>query len=87
MTVFQVDRLTTYVRLLKTQLASHPELEPSLVETTIGEDEEGIKETNPAMNHATHTPVQKKPGVQSSIDRYSYRAAIFQNDRLDLDLI
>lgn len=73
--------------LLQSRLTSHPELEPSLVETAIGEDEEGIKGVNPAV-YAFTAPVQKKVGVQPSIsDRYSYRAAIFQADRLDLDLI
>ncbi|XP_045213912.1 PH and SEC7 domain-containing protein 1-like isoform X2 [Mercenaria mercenaria] len=71
--IYEIGRLKTYAYLLQSRLASHPELEPSLVETAIGEDEEGIKGVNPVI-HAFTSPVQKKTGVQHSIsDRSPHR--------------
>lgn len=71
--------------LLQSRLATKAEFEPSLVETYIGEDEEGINLNNHAV---IISPAPKTAIVQRSIsDRYSYRAAIYQNDRVDLDLI
>ena len=70
--------------LLQAKLAAYPELEPSLVETTIGEeDASGGTETVQANAH----PVHHKPVQRSLSDRYSYRAAIFQNDRFEYDII
>lgn len=80
-----MTRLKTYILLLQSRLAAQPELEPSLVETAIGEDEEGINLNNHAV---IISPAVRKATVQRSIsDRYSYRAAIYQNERVDLDLI
>ncbi|XP_060576363.1 PH and SEC7 domain-containing protein-like isoform X3 [Ruditapes philippinarum] len=72
--IYEIGRLKTYVYLLQSRLTSHPELEPSLVETAIGEDEEGIKGVNPAI-HSFTSPGQKKTGVvQHSIsDRSPHR--------------
>jgi len=83
--VLQGARLKTYMVLLQSRLTTQPELEPSLVETCIGEDEEGINLNNHAV---IISPAPKKAIVQRSIsDRYSYRAAIYQNDKVDLDVI
>ena len=64
-------------------MASYQELEPSLVETTIGEDDESS-----AGQDSPKSPTRR--GVHRSLsDRYSYRAAIYQNnaDRMEYDII
>jgi len=83
--MLQIERLKVYIFLLQSKLASHPELEPSLVETSIGEDEEGIRGVKP---HPGMLSPGKKPTFQRSLsDRYSYRAAIFQDDHVELDVL
>lgn len=59
--VFEVDRLKTYIYLLQAKLSSQPELEPSLVETCIGEDEEGY--SGLGAPDSSLSPGGKKGGV------------------------
>jgi PH/SEC7 domain-containing protein len=66
-----------------------PELEPSLVETSIGEVDEPPSPTSPRPPMpVTSRPDQKtaKPVQRSLSDRYSYRAAIYKSDT-DHDLM
>ncbi|XP_052791252.1 uncharacterized protein LOC128225212 isoform X2 [Mya arenaria] len=63
----EIARLKTYIYLLQSKLASHTELEPSLVETTIGEDEEGIKGVNSNSHVGVTSPAQTKAPVQRSL--------------------
>ncbi|KAK3089024.1 hypothetical protein FSP39_000202 [Pinctada imbricata] len=77
---YELKRYKTYIYLMQAHLAAHPELEPSLVETVIGEVEEPEGE-----RRAPPTPTR---GVQRSLsDRYSYRAAIYQNERMEYDIL
>ena len=99
--------------LLNSKLSQFPDpLEPSLVETTIGENEEfvsagvgGPLSVAPATVDLTQiavsVPVAAKAGPgtgacnlklehphQPSLsDRYSYRAAIYQTDSVDYDML
>ncbi|ESO89040.1 hypothetical protein LOTGIDRAFT_209989 [Lottia gigantea] len=78
---FELKRYKTYVLLLQSKITALPEMESSLVETTIGEDDEVTSTTQ--FNSPTNKPVQR-----SLSDRYSYRAAIYQTDpRVDYDLV
>lgn len=76
----ELKRYKTYTYLLQSRMATFPELEPSLVETVIGEDEE-----NSPVEEAKVT--QKRPVHRSLSDRYSYRAAIYQNQHIEYDLV
>lgn len=76
--MFQLKRYKTYVYLIQSRLSSYPELEPSLVETVIGEDDESVTVGRPARQH----PVQR-----SLSDRYSYREAIYNNEHSDFQII
>lgn len=62
-------------------MAAFPELEPSLVETVIGEvDESGDLDRRASPSH--------KGGVQRSLsERYSYRAAIYNTEQVEYDVI
>lgn len=70
-----------------------PELEASLVETTIGEYEEmgagpshSLPNQSAAMSAAKSSAMVKS--VQRSMsDRYSYRAAIYQKDSIEYDMV
>lgn len=64
--------------LIQSRLTAYPELEPSLVETVIGEDEESVTVGQPSHRH----PVQR-----SLSDRYSYRAAIYNNEHSDYQIL
>lgn len=75
---FQLKRYKTYVYLIQSRLTAYPELEPSLVETVIGEDEESVTVGQPSHRH----PVQR-----SLSDRYSYRAAIYNNEHSDYQIL
>ena len=72
-------------------MATFPELEPSLVETAIGEVDEPTATTteenslSKPATAATDVKRTAKPVQRSMSDRYSYRAAIYKNDA-DLDL-
>ena len=78
----KIKRLQTYTHLIQSRLVSHPELKPTLVETSIGEDDEFPHAVKPLDGG------QKKSPVQRSIsDRYSYRAAIYQSERVNLEMI
>ncbi|VDI34723.1 PH and SEC7 domain-containing protein [Mytilus galloprovincialis] len=52
---YELKRYKTYVYLIQSRLSSYPELEPSLVETVIGEDDESVTVGRPARQH----PVQR----------------------------
>lgn len=62
----------------------HPELEPSLVETVIGEDDETSLKSSSSEKKLVLT---SKPLQRSLSDRYSYRAAIYQNENPEFDII
>ena len=82
--VFQLKRYKTYTYLIQSRLATYPELEPSLVETVIGE----VDEPNSDADKKTTTSPPTYRAVQRSLsDRYSYRAAIYQNDRMEYDIL
>ncbi|XP_052068703.1 PH and SEC7 domain-containing protein-like isoform X1 [Mytilus californianus] len=52
---YELKRYKTYVYLIQSRLATYPELEPSLVETVIGEDDESVTVGRPSRQH----PVQR----------------------------
>lgn len=89
--IFQLKRFKTYSYLLLGKLSAFPELEPSLVETTIGEYEEMGAGPSRAMPMQTaiakHQGGVTKPVQRSLSDRYSYRAAIYQTDRIEHDMV
>lgn len=62
-------------------MTAYPELEPSLVETVIGEvDESGDIDKRGSPSHGG--------GVQRSLsERYSYRAAIYNTEGVEYDII
>lgn len=67
-------------------MAAFPELEPSLVETSIGEVDERLHDGS--VSGETLLALKTKKPVQRSLsDRYSYRAAIYKTDPLDFDLV
>ncbi|GFS05529.1 PH and SEC7 domain-containing protein 3 [Elysia marginata] len=108
---FELKRFKIYVYLLNSKLSQFPAdvLEPSLVETTIGENEEfippagvissplsGAPATVDLTQIAVSVPVAAKGGAvlkpehphQPSLsDRYSYRAAIYQTDSEEYDML
>ena len=73
------------------------ELEPSLVETAIGEDEEvsSLQGSPVAAGHGAYVgpaavdakTSPSKPVQRSLSDRYSYRAAIYNTERVEYDII
>ena len=93
----QLKRFKTYIYLLQAKVMSPVELEPSLVETAIGEDEEMSSLPGspvaagqgayfgPAAVNAKTSPT--KPVHRSLSDRYSYRAAIYNTERVEYDII
>ncbi|XP_041364937.1 PH and SEC7 domain-containing protein 4-like [Gigantopelta aegis] len=65
---YEIKRFKTYVYLLQGKMMAYPELEPSLVETTIGEDEEVVTgpptaapptATPPTAGYSPWKPVQR----------------------------
>ncbi|OWF44571.1 PH and SEC7 domain-containing protein 2 [Mizuhopecten yessoensis] len=76
----EMKRYKTYTYLLQSRMSVYPELEPSLVETVIGEDEENGQADEVKV-------IQKRPVQRSLSDRYSYRAAIYQNQHIEYDII
>lgn len=76
-----MKRYNTYIYLLKAHMAAFPELEPSLVETVIGEvDESADQDRRASPSH--------RGGVQRSLsERYSYRAAIYNTEQVEYDII
>lgn len=100
----QLKRFKTYIYLLQAKIMAPPELEPSLVETAIGEDEEISLHGSPvasaprpyygpmsSMAMGTSASIGKgafsKPVQRSLSDRYSYRAAIYNTERVEYDMI
>lgn len=93
----QLKRFKTYIYLLQAKVMSPVELEPSLVETAIGEDEEisSLQGSpvaagqgayfGPAAVGAKTSPT--RPVHRSLSDRYSYRAAIYNTERVEYDII
>ena len=81
--MFQLRRFKTYSFLLQAKMSNFPELEPSLVEVAIGEVEEPPSppriHTSPS-NRDNEKEKRGKPVQRSMSDRYSYRAAIYQQD-------
>ncbi|PVD39468.1 hypothetical protein C0Q70_02099 [Pomacea canaliculata] len=101
---FELKRFKTYIYLLQAKIMAPPELEPSLVETAIGEDEEISLHGSPvasaprpyygpmsSMAMGTSASIGKgafsKPVQRSLSDRYSYRAAIYNTERVEYDMI
>jgi hypothetical protein len=74
----QLKRYKTYAYLLRSKMAQYPELEPSLVETSIGEvDERGECESG-----IVPPPIPDRPLPRATpTNRYSYRAAIYNSGR------
>lgn len=91
----QTKRFRTYAYLLQSKLLASSGLEPSLVETTIGEYEE-MKSGPPypfpghlvvAVNTAKSGSSAGAPLQRSMSDRYSYRAAIYQTGHIEYDMV
>ena len=84
----QIKRFKTYIYLLQGKISAIPDLEPSLTETTIGEYEEMGATPSAVFNPVAISKVPSNNLVQKSLsDRYSYRAAIYQNETADDDII
>lgn len=64
--LFQLKRYKTYAYLLRSRISQYPELEGSLVESSIGEAMECDEDETPSLTN----------------NRYSYRAAIYSRDTL-----
>uniref|UniRef100_T1J301 PH and SEC7 domain-containing protein 4 n=1 Tax=Strigamia maritima TaxID=126957 RepID=T1J301_STRMM len=87
----ELKRYKTYAYLLRSKMGQRPDLEPPLVETSIGEVDEketenGEKETQQSPAAApspTSTPERSASSLRGLTDRYSYRAAIYSGGRGD----
>ena len=92
----QLKRFKTYILLLQAKVMSPAELEPSLAETVIGEDEETLSQhTSPVptgqqlvsdgmtIDHVT----VGQPVSRSLSDRYGYRAAMYRAQCSQFDMI
>lgn len=84
----QLKRYKTYAYLLRSKMAQYPELEPSLVETAIGEvDERVVGVVGPAGIECdgmglVPPPIPERPLPRANpTNRYSYRAAIYNSSR------
>ncbi|XP_076326850.1 uncharacterized protein LOC143233882 isoform X2 [Tachypleus tridentatus] len=77
---FELKRYRTYAFLLRSKMAQFPELEPSLVETSIGEVEEPHERGDYAQSVPSTPSGAKSSGKHPLPDRYSYRAAIYKNN-------
>ncbi|XP_046393713.1 PH and SEC7 domain-containing protein-like [Ischnura elegans] len=98
---FELKRYKTYAYLLRSKMAQYPELEPSLVEGSIGEGDERVSELvvgGAALSDAMSS-VGAGPGAVGAAlvpppipdrrsppatNRYSYRAAIYNNRGEDI---
>lgn len=76
--VLQLKRYKTYAYLLRSRLA-FAEVEPSLVESSIGEVDEGSGALLNSDVALVPPPVPDRP----AINRYSYRAAIYNRNLLN----
>lgn len=74
----QLKRYKTYAYLLRSRLA-FTEVEPSLVKSSIGEVDEGIGALLNSDVALIPPPVPDRP----AINRYSYRAAIYNRNLLN----
>ncbi|XP_076348862.1 uncharacterized protein LOC143246287 isoform X3 [Tachypleus tridentatus] len=79
----ELKRYRTYAFLLRSKMAQFPELEPSLVETSIGEVEEPHERVDRSQTLPSTPPGGRPSGKRSLPDRYSYRAAIYRNSTKD----
>jgi hypothetical protein len=83
----QLKRYKTYAYLLRSKMAQYPELEPSLVETAIGEvDERVVGVVGPGVEcdgmGLVPPPIPERPLPRANpTNRYSYRAAIYNSSR------
>lgn len=78
---YELKRYRTYIFLLRSKISQFPELEPPLVETSIGEVDEQLE-----RNDQIHIPIStdNSIGVKRSLsDRFSYRAAIYKTGPTD----
>lgn len=67
--------------MLRSKIAQFPELEPPLVETSIGEVDENLEK-----GEQIHVPVSTENSIcvkRSLSDRFSYRAAIYKTGPTD----
>ncbi|XP_035214353.1 PH and SEC7 domain-containing protein-like isoform X2 [Stegodyphus dumicola] len=81
---YELKRYRTYIYLLRSKIAQFPELEPPLVETSIGEVDE-LLEKNDQPQITSIAPSSDISGsVKRSLsDRFSYRAAIYKTGASD----
>ena len=77
--------------LLQCKASAVTDVEASLVETTIGEYEEMGAGAGPQVTTSPASVQQASgaisPAQRSLSDRYSYRAAIYQNDAVEYDMV
>ncbi|XP_054713605.1 PH and SEC7 domain-containing protein-like [Uloborus diversus] len=75
---YELKRYRTYIFLLRSKIAQFPELEPPLVETSIGEVDENLEKND--QNLVPTLPSVDNVGStkRSLSDRFSYRAAIYK---------
>lgn len=85
--MFQIKRFKTYVSLLQVKVLACPQLEASLVETTIGECEElGAGPSHLMSDQTSEQPGSvMKPVQRSMSDRYCYKAAIYHTNHIEYD--
>ncbi|BFZ03239.1 hypothetical protein BsWGS_06276 [Bradybaena similaris] len=86
---FEIKRFKTYVCLLQAKVLACPQLEASLVETTIGECEELGAGTSHLLSDQTSAQPGSvmKPVQRSMSDRYCYKAAIYHTDHIEYDVM
>ncbi|GFU66757.1 PH and SEC7 domain-containing protein 3, partial [Trichonephila clavipes] len=79
---YELKRYRTYTYLLRSKAAQFPELEPPLVETSIGEVDEQLEKND--QTHAPASSTENSNSVKRSLsDRFSYRAAIYKTGPTD----
>ncbi|GFS76008.1 PH and SEC7 domain-containing protein 3 [Nephila pilipes] len=79
---YELKRYRTYTYLLRSKAAQFPELEPPLVETSIGEVDELLEKND--QTHAPAPTTESSNSVKRSLsDRFSYRAAIYKTGPTD----
>ncbi|GLG96716.1 Spectrin beta chain [Gryllus bimaculatus] len=78
---YELKRYKTYAYLLRSRISQYPELEPSLVETCIGEVDEGgavaLMEPMAGGGGGIIPPPVPDRRTSPTTNRYSYRAAIY----------
>ncbi|XP_023238782.1 PH and SEC7 domain-containing protein 2-like isoform X3 [Centruroides sculpturatus] len=81
---YELKRYRTYAFLQRSKLAQYPELEPPLVETSIGEVDEPVEKNERTLPNSYDHPPSILPDLTHEVkrslsDRFSYRAAIYKN--------